>query len=511
MKSFALLAGGLGAALLLILSPVLHAVVVGANLVVHLLVLGARFIAARLPVRPPPQRALPEGDEPFISVHVPAHNEPPELLIQTLDSLARLDWPRFEVLMMDNNTADEALWRPVEAHCRRLGPRFRFLHAEGLKGFKAGAMNHFRRHMDPRAEFIFVVDADYVVAPQALRRALAYVTDDAVALVQFPQNYRNAGAGNQGVALDYQHFFAGYMAAANRLGCVPSTGTLSLIRTAALRAVGGFNTQVVTEDAELGLQLNLAGWRTVYAPENVGEGLMPHDLADLKQQRWRWAFGNAQILKANWRRIFLGGELNWRQKLGCLAHLTAWFNFNLIPMASLLLLAGLAAAGAMQPGHVYLVPLAGFTLITCYLLRFGILYHSLRPEGCSLREIGRAFAAHSGLGWIFSTSWVKCLWNHRAPFVRTNKFLGRVPGALQAMIVELGLGVAMLGAAAVFLATGFVVGPVAALLYGLARLSILGVARQMRWTHAATQRLAAAGTSMTEPVPALSPEPAAAA
>lgn len=496
--------------MLLILSPVLHAVVVGANLLVHLVILGVRFIAARLPVRPPPQRPLPEGDEPFISVHVPAHNEPPELLIQTLDSLARLDWPDFEVLVMDNNTSDEALWRPVEEHCRTLGPRFRFLHAEGLKGFKAGAMNHFRRFMDPRAEFIFVVDADYVVAPQALRRAVAYVTDAAVGLVQFPQNYRNLGPGNLGVALDFQHFFAGYMAAANRLGCVPSTGTLSLIRTAALRDVGGFNTKVVTEDAELGLQLNFAGWRTVYAPENVGEGLMPHDLADLKKQRWRWAFGNAQILKANWRRIFLGDELNWRQKLGCLAHLTAWFNFNLIPMASLLLLAGLAAAGAMQPGHVFLVPLAGFTLITCYLLRFGILYHSLRPEGCSLREIGLAFAAHSGLGWIFSTSWLKCLWNHRAPFVRTNKFLGRVPGALQSMLVELGLGTAMLVAAAVFFATGFVVGPVAALLYCLARFSILGVARQMRWTHAATRALADTAREPVPPVEVAVAQPSAA-
>ncbi|HMO65199.1 MAG TPA: glycosyltransferase, partial [Verrucomicrobiota bacterium] len=357
MKTLALLAAGLGAVLLLILSPLLHAVVLAANFLVHLFVLGVQFIAARLPVRTPPRRVLPAGDEPFVSIHVPAHNEPPELLIQTLDSLARLDWPDFEVLVMDNNTADEALWRPVEEHCRTLGPRFRFLHAEGLKGFKAGAMNHFRRFMDPRAEFIFVVDADYVVAPQALRRALAYVTDDSVGLVQFPQNYRNLGPGNLGVALDYQHFFAGYMAAANRLGCVPSTGTLSLVRVAALQQVGGFNTQVVTEDAELGLQLNLAGWRTGYAPENVGEGLMPHDLGDLKKQRWRWAFGNAQILRANWRRIFFGRRLDWGQKLGCLAHLTAWFNFNLLPTVSLLLLAGLAAAGALRPEQMYLVPL----------------------------------------------------------------------------------------------------------------------------------------------------------
>lgn len=513
MKSIALLAGGLGAVMLLILSPALHAVVVGANFLAHLFVLGVQFIAARLPVRRPPQRGLPEGDEPFISIHVPAHNEPPELLIQTLDSLARLKWSNYEVLVMDNNTADESLWRPVEAHCRTLGPRFRFFHVEGLKGFKAGAMNRLLRLMDPRAEFIFVVDADYVVDRRALRRALRYVTDERVALVQFPQNYRNVGPGNLGVALDYQHFFAGYMAAANRLGCVPSTGTLSLIRVRALQEVGGFSEQVVTEDAELGLKLNLHGHRTVYAPENVGEGLMPHALADLKKQRWRWAFGNAQILKANWRRMFFGRELDWRQKLGCLAHLTAWFNFHLIPSLSLLLLAGLAALDRLQPEHVYLVPLAGFTLLTSYLTRFGVLYHSLRPEGYPLREIIHAFAAHAGLSWIFSTSWLKCLWNHRAPFVRTNKFLGRVPGVLAGMFTELGLGVAMLGATVALVAADFVIGPLATLLFCIARFAILGVARQMRWTYRQTVALV---TGPEEPAPkpleevTASEEPAAA-
>src|SRR2546426_876867 len=76
--------------------------------------------------------------EPFVSIHVPAHNEPPELLMQTLRSLSRIHWSNYEVLVIDNNTADPLLWRPVEAFCRELGPRFRFFHVENLKGFKAG-------------------------------------------------------------------------------------------------------------------------------------------------------------------------------------------------------------------------------------------------------------------------------------------------------------------------------------------------------------------------------------
>src|SRR5579862_9172311 len=100
---------------------------------------------------------------PKVSVHVPAYNEPPDMLIETLDALARLDYPDFEVLVIDNNTADEAVWRPVEAHCAALGARFRFFHVAPLAGFKAGALNYALERTAATAEIVAVIDADYVV------------------------------------------------------------------------------------------------------------------------------------------------------------------------------------------------------------------------------------------------------------------------------------------------------------------------------------------------------------
>lgn len=75
----------------------------------------------------------------MVTVQVPTYAEPPEVVIGTLDALARLDYPDFEVMVIDNNTADERLWRPVQEHCARLG--FRFLRVEGITGAKAGALN----------------------------------------------------------------------------------------------------------------------------------------------------------------------------------------------------------------------------------------------------------------------------------------------------------------------------------------------------------------------------------
>ena len=96
---------------------------------------------------------------PLVSIHVPTHAEPPWVVNATLDALVGLDYPNFEVLVVDNNTADPNLWRPVEVHCLSLGPRFRFFHVEGLAGAKAGALNLALRHTNPAAEVVGVVDA----------------------------------------------------------------------------------------------------------------------------------------------------------------------------------------------------------------------------------------------------------------------------------------------------------------------------------------------------------------
>src|SRR5512143_935110 len=82
---------------------------------------------ARWTTRNEPAGSVP-GYAPRVSIHVPAYNEPPDMVKETLDALARLDYPNYEVIVIDDNTTDEKLWRPIEAHCKALG--FRFYHLE---------------------------------------------------------------------------------------------------------------------------------------------------------------------------------------------------------------------------------------------------------------------------------------------------------------------------------------------------------------------------------------------
>ena len=110
-----------------------------------------------------------EGFAPKVSIHVPAFREPPEMLKATLDSVARLDYPNFECVVVINNTPDPAFWRPIEDHCAALGERFKFVNQDNVSGYKAGALRLALAHTADDAEIIAVIDADYVVQPNWLK------------------------------------------------------------------------------------------------------------------------------------------------------------------------------------------------------------------------------------------------------------------------------------------------------------------------------------------------------
>ena len=82
------------------------------------------------------------------------------MLKATLDAVARLDYPNFECVVVINNTPDPTFWRPVEDHCRTLGERFKFINADNVAGYKAGALRLALAHTAADAEVIGVIDAD---------------------------------------------------------------------------------------------------------------------------------------------------------------------------------------------------------------------------------------------------------------------------------------------------------------------------------------------------------------
>lgn len=169
---------------------------------------------------------------PFVSIHLPVCNEPPEVIIETIKSLLQIDYNHYEIIVLDNNTSDESLWKPVERFC---GDKegIRFFHVPKLEGNKAGALNRCIKHMDAQSEYILVVDADYIVKPEILDVCVNIAEDQKTDLLQFPQSYRNTSRTST-LNLEYSSYFKVFMNMANWLRCVLSTGTLSFIRCGTL-------------------------------------------------------------------------------------------------------------------------------------------------------------------------------------------------------------------------------------------------------------------------------------
>ena len=249
----------------------------------------------------------PDGDLPFVSLHVPAHNEPPDMVIDTLRSLTRLDYPAFEIVVIDDNTDDPELWHPVRDWCAAHGAKF--AHLEDWPGYKSGALNYALSKMtDDRAEIIGVVDSDYQLEPGFLRRCAPLFAESWVGFTQAPQDYRDwqSAPYYRRLYYSYKYFFAVSQPSRNERDGAIFAGTMGLIRRVALEQLGGWDEWCITEDAELSLRLLRAGWSGLHVDESMGQGIMPLTFEALKGQRYRWCFGGIQILRMHWRSMLPG-------------------------------------------------------------------------------------------------------------------------------------------------------------------------------------------------------------
>ncbi len=411
----------------------------------------SQIIVALLPRFQPKTKKLPL--QPFVSVLIPSYNEPPAILMQTLEKLSHLEYENFEVLIIDNNTKDPEIWKPVQNFAQALGNKFRFFHVDPLSGFKAGALNYALTQVNLKSEYAAIIDADYAVHPDFLETALLYFIEEKIALVQFPQYYRNATPENQPVADEYRHFFGIYMNMANHFDCVPSTGTVSVYRVNALRNIGGFRKEALTEDADVGLRLYGAGFRGVYVDRPAGFGLMPYDLEAYRKQKWRWAYGNAQSIKTL---FLLFGKIPFRSWFGFLVHLTAWDHLNFLPFAvlgaySILLIPAVSITSL----HRQLLSLASLSIFVTIVSKLFLFLVTLRGSKHSISRSFKAFVIHIGMTLTYSKAWLACLFGVKSAFERTNKFiLAKIPSLLKNSLSELILGI------------WFMVGAVEALLWG---------------------------------------------
>ena len=393
---------------------------------------------------------------PKVSIHVPAYREPPEMLKQTLDAVARLDYPNFECIVIVNNTPDPEFWQPIQDHCRTLGERFVFINAEKVQGFKAGALKIAMERTAVDAEIIGIIDADYVVTPDWLKDLVPVFADPRVGIVQAPQEHRDGDRSLMHYIMngEYAGFFDIGMVQRNEFNSIIVHGTMCLMRRAAMDMAGGWAGDTICEDTDLGLAIIEHGWLTHYTNTRYGYGLLPDTYEAFKKQRHRWAYGGFQIVKKHWRRFLPGASrlspdqrrefsLGWLNWLGAesLGVVVAILNLVWVPIV--------AFADIAIPDKILTLPIIASFVVS--LVHFVALYR-LRVHVKAGQMLGAMIAAMS-VQWTVSRAVAQGLVTEHLPFARTSK------GGLSLVSIEFQafweavIGALLLAGAAVLIAT----------------------------------------------------------
>ena len=281
------------------------------------------FTLGAIKYRPRPnlEDCVPEDELPFVSIMIPAHNEE-NVIGNTVQHMLRLDYPRFEVIVIDDHSSDHtgAILRdyPVKVVTRRNLPN---------RG-KSEALNAGLEVAT--GDVICIFDADSEVAPDFLRLAVApLVHDPAVCGVQTQvrmynrrTNFLTAGQDDEfALFSEITQMGRYYLGGASALG-----GNGQLTRRSAIKAVGGWSPASLTEDLDLTIRLLLAGrGRIAHCSEAIvwQEGVS--DLKPLIRQRTRWAEGMLRCFGEFAGQVLTSENMSWGLRLDALYALGSVF------------------------------------------------------------------------------------------------------------------------------------------------------------------------------------------
>lgn len=269
-------------------------------------------------------RLTASGAWPAVDIFICTYNEPLDVVEKSIIPALAVDYPNATVWVCDDTRRD---W--LRAYCEEVGANY--VTRPDNAGAKAGNLNNALQHTAriTNAPIILVLDADFAVAPNILRRAVGLFHDARAAVVQTPQFFFNADPiqhnlmASEAWVDDQRIFFDVFQPAKDAWGCAFCVGTSFLVRRDRVVEMGGFPHDAICEDINLTYSLMRHGYRTHWLNERLSAGLSAEGLPEYITQRTRWCLGTMQValLKAG---PFRGGDYTLMQRLHYLHGVLNW-------------------------------------------------------------------------------------------------------------------------------------------------------------------------------------------
>ena len=252
-----------------------------------------------------------ENFTPSVDVYITVAGEPVDIVSKTIKAALEMRYLNFEVYVLnDGYVAQKENWEQIELLGEELGAHVITRKQPG--GAKAGNINNALKKT--KGEFIVIFDADHVPHKDFLIKTIPYTVDPKVAFIQSPQFYKNYDLNYVTLCSWAQQelFFGPLCKGRNRSNSVSMCGTNMVLRRSALVSVDGMNSSI-TEDFMTSVLMHQKGWKSVYVPEVLAEGLAPEDFLSYSKQQYRWARGSLDVIFRN--NLFFTKGLTWKQKI----------------------------------------------------------------------------------------------------------------------------------------------------------------------------------------------------
>lgn len=242
-----------------------------------------------------PKRATPAKASTGVAVIIPAYNEAASIA-DTIESVKRQTIRPDEIIVIDDCSKDRTgeIAKAHGAHVVRTPTN---------TGNKSSALNYGLAFVS--SELTLAIDADTVLADDALEKLLPAMKDEDVAGAcgyVIPRHVRTLW--ERGRYVEYLFAFSLYKPLQDFYDKpLLASGCFAMYRTKVLRELGGWPHRTLAEDMDLTWNCYLAGWRVRFVEDAVCYPIEPHNLKFLRTQLRRWSAGFLQCVKVHWRDV----------------------------------------------------------------------------------------------------------------------------------------------------------------------------------------------------------------
>ena len=252
----------------------------------------------------------PDAFLPPVTVVIPAYNEG-VLIEETVNSLLELDYPEYEIVIVDDGSTDEtnAIAQGLVGDYSDATKKVAVKTVTKPNGGKATALNAGIQVSS--YEFILCVDGDSEITPPTLRRAIRHFVNPRIGAVAGNVKVKNRNnLWTKLQALEYVEGLNMVRSAQSSISLVNIIpGPVGLFRKQAIFDAGWYSADTFAEDCDITLKVLRQGWRVVYEPEAVSWTEAPEKLTNLLKQRYRWTRGIIQAVRKH-KELFFNPTIN---------------------------------------------------------------------------------------------------------------------------------------------------------------------------------------------------------